>query len=81
MDSTVFDPGARDAQCSVPFAVAAGYAHRDDPGQDFPFMAPVHLDEHPLALTVDHLVELRDAVVAMGDSPVYEQHDDFIVFP
>jgi hydroxyacylglutathione hydrolase len=51
------------------------------PGVDFPFGAPVHLDEHPLALGVDHLVELRDAVVAMGDTPVYEAHDDFIVYP
>jgi len=51
------------------------------PGVDFPFQAPVHLDEHELPLGVEHLVELRDAVVAMGDTPQYEAHDDFIVFP
>jgi glyoxylase-like metal-dependent hydrolase (beta-lactamase superfamily II) len=51
------------------------------PGQDFAFGATMHPDEHPLALTRDHLVELRDAVMAMGGSPVVEAHDDFIVYP
>jgi hypothetical protein len=51
------------------------------PGVDFPFQAPVHEGEHPLPLALDHLVELRDAVLAMGDSPQYEVHDSFIVYP
>ncbi len=51
------------------------------PGQDFPFAAPTHPDEHPLELTRDHLVELRDAVEAMGNNPVLQAHDDFIVYP
>jgi hydroxyacylglutathione hydrolase len=51
------------------------------PTVDFEFGATMHPDEHPLELTRDHLVELRDAVDAMGDTPVYEAHDDFIVVP
>lgn len=51
------------------------------PGQDYPFGADAHPDEHELALDRDHLVELRDAVVAMGGEPSYEAHDDFIIFP
>lgn len=51
------------------------------PGVDFPFGASMHPDEHGLPLTTDHLFELRDAVEAMGDAPMYEIHDDFIVFP
>jgi glyoxylase-like metal-dependent hydrolase (beta-lactamase superfamily II) len=50
-------------------------------GVEIPFGAMMHPDEHPLPLTVDHLVELHDAVVAMGNDPMYEIHDDFIIFP
>jgi hypothetical protein len=32
-------------------------------------------------LTRSHLIELRDAVVAMQDAPQVEVHDDFIVWP
>ncbi len=51
------------------------------PGEDYPFGATAHPDEHGLPLTIEHVVELRDAVVAMGNQPVMEVHDDFIVFP
>lgn len=51
------------------------------PGQDFPFGATVHPDEHGLPLGLDHLLELRDAVQAMGNMPQYEAHDDFIIYP
>lgn len=50
------------------------------PGEDFPFGADEHPDEHALQLEWDHLVELRDAVDAM-DVPQIEAHDDFIVYP
>ncbi|MEM7157895.1 MAG: MBL fold metallo-hydrolase [Myxococcota bacterium] len=50
-------------------------------GQDYPFGADAHPDERELALHREHLVELRDAVVAMGGEPSYEAHDDFIIFP
>lgn len=51
------------------------------PGVDFPFGATDHPNEHPLELTRSHLIELRDAVVAMQDAPQVEVHDDFIVWP
>ena len=51
------------------------------PGVDFAAQSCGHPDEHALPLTLDHLLELRDAVVAMGDTPAYEVHDDFIVVP
>lgn len=51
------------------------------PGVDFEFGATMHPDEHPLELSLEHLVELRDAVVAMGSRGSYEVHDDFIIFP
>jgi hydroxyacylglutathione hydrolase len=50
------------------------------PGVDFPFGADEHPDEHELQLDYAHLVELRDAVLAM-DVPEIEAHDDFIVYP
>jgi hypothetical protein len=51
------------------------------PGVDFPFGADAHPDEHPLPLTYDHLVELRDALDAMGGVPSLDVHDDFIIYP
>lgn len=53
----------------------------DQPGVDFPFGATMHPQEHRLPLERGHLIELRDAVVAMGNAPVYEVHDDFVIFP
>lgn len=52
----------------------------DQPGVDFDFGADEHPGERALELGLEHLVELRDAVVAM-DEPVQEVHDDFIIFP
>jgi glyoxylase-like metal-dependent hydrolase (beta-lactamase superfamily II) len=51
------------------------------PGVEIPFGSTMHANEHALPLTVDHLLELRDAVEAMGNDPMYEIHDDFIVYP
>jgi glyoxylase-like metal-dependent hydrolase (beta-lactamase superfamily II) len=55
----------------------------NDAGVPFPFGAQVHLDEHELELSRDHLLELRDSVEAMAalGSQSTEVHDDFIVFP
>ena len=50
------------------------------PGQDFPFGADEHPDEHVLELSWDHLAELRDAVDAPA-YPDYDAHDDFILYP
>ncbi len=51
------------------------------PGVDFRFGAPSHPDERELGLDLSHVLELRDAVVAMGNAPEYEVHDDFIIVP
>jgi len=51
------------------------------PGDDFPFGADQHPNEHVLQLDAAHLFELDDAVQAMGGSPTLEVHDDFIVYP
>jgi glyoxylase-like metal-dependent hydrolase (beta-lactamase superfamily II) len=49
-------------------------------GVDFQFGADQHPDEHPLQLTLDHLLELQSGVSAMN-TPSYEVHDDFIIYP
>ncbi len=51
------------------------------PGDDFPFGATSHPDEHPLQLERGHVQELFDAVRDMQAAPHIEVHDDFIVFP
>jgi glyoxylase-like metal-dependent hydrolase (beta-lactamase superfamily II) len=51
------------------------------PGDDYDFGVTSHPNEHPLQLGVEHLAELRDAVNAMGNTPVRDTHDDFIVYP
>ncbi|MBC23110.1 MAG: MBL fold metallo-hydrolase [Phycisphaerae bacterium] len=51
------------------------------PGDDYPFGATHHPDEHPIQLGREHLVELYEALLAMGSNPVYEVHDDFIIYP
>lgn len=51
------------------------------PMVDFPFGSDVHPNEHELELGLEHLVELNDAVVAMGNQAVLEAHDDFIIYP
>ncbi|MFO0826537.1 MAG: MBL fold metallo-hydrolase [Phycisphaerales bacterium] len=54
---------------------------RDVPGQDFPVGSTSHPNEHALQLTRDHLLELNSACIALGNTPVYQVHDDFIIFP
>ena len=51
------------------------------PFDDFPFGSTVHIDEHPLELKRDHVLELRDGVVGMADAPFIEPHREFIIFP
>jgi glyoxylase-like metal-dependent hydrolase (beta-lactamase superfamily II) len=51
------------------------------PGQDFPMRAPAHPSEHRLELPYADLLELQAAVHRMGDTPVRDTHDDFIVYP
>ncbi len=51
------------------------------PGQDFPMRAPAHPNEHALELPYADLLELQAAVHKMGETPVRDRHDDFIVYP
>jgi hydroxyacylglutathione hydrolase len=51
------------------------------PGDDYTIGANSHPNEHPLQLTREHLVELNNACIAMGNTPVLEVHDDFIIYP
>jgi glyoxylase-like metal-dependent hydrolase (beta-lactamase superfamily II) len=51
------------------------------PGRDYVDAAPTHPDEHVLELPYADLLELQAAVHRMGDTPVREVHDDFIVYP
>ena len=51
------------------------------PFEDFPFGSTVHIDEHPLELGREHLLELMDGVLAMADAPFIEAHREFIIWP
>ena len=51
------------------------------PGQDYPNPAFKRPDEHALELPYADLLELRAAVVKMGDAPVRDVHPDFILTP
>jgi glyoxylase-like metal-dependent hydrolase (beta-lactamase superfamily II) len=50
-------------------------------GQDYPREAPAHAAEHPLALPVSAIEELRAAVTAAKSPPAIDRHRDFIVYP
>jgi glyoxylase-like metal-dependent hydrolase (beta-lactamase superfamily II) len=66
---------------NVAFVLGTHIEMTTTPGDDFPFGATQHPNEHALELSVDHLTELNAAVEAMGNNPVLEVHDDFIVYP
>lgn len=51
------------------------------PGVDFPIGSTSHYNERELQLTRDHLLELNQAIKAMGNQPVKEVHNDFIIYP
>jgi glyoxylase-like metal-dependent hydrolase (beta-lactamase superfamily II) len=50
-------------------------------GDDYPMGADEHPGEHALQLDYSVLLELEQAVNAMGASPEYEPHADFIIYP
>lgn len=50
-------------------------------GKDFAQAAPTHPSEHALELPYADLLELQAAIHKMGETPVKDVHDDFIVFP
>lgn len=51
------------------------------PGDDYPIGANSHPNEHVLQLGREHLIELNNACIAMGNTPVLQVHDDFIIYP
>jgi len=51
------------------------------PGVDYPVRTTYQPEEHALAMTPANILELYDALLKMGDTPVREIHNDFIVYP
>ncbi|MCZ6598103.1 MAG: MBL fold metallo-hydrolase [Planctomycetota bacterium] len=51
------------------------------PGEFYMYGTKVHPEERRLELEVHHLLELDEALEAMGDDAEYEKHDDFVVYP
>ncbi len=51
------------------------------PGQDFAIGVNAHPNERDLVLGENELAELQAAIQAMGNTPVRQSHDDFIIFP
>lgn len=52
-----------------------------EPGRDYPGRAPAHPNEHALELPYADLLELQAAIHKVGDKPLRDIHDDFIVTP
>ena len=52
-----------------------------EPGIDFPLGSVEHPNEHRLELGPQHLTELNNVLVGMGEQPRREVRDDFIVHP
>ena len=50
-------------------------------GVDYPTGTKFQPEEHQLALKPAHIFELFDAVTKMGERPVRQVHDDFIIEP
>ncbi len=51
------------------------------PGVAYPYGTNYQPEERVLQLGPEHIVELNDAVQAMGNTPMVEVHDDFIISP
>ena len=51
------------------------------PSVAYPYGTVYQPNEHVLQLTRDHLVELNNACIQMGNTPHYEVHNSFIIFP
>jgi glyoxylase-like metal-dependent hydrolase (beta-lactamase superfamily II) len=51
------------------------------PGVDYPVRTTYQPEEHALALSASHVLELHEALVRMGDTPIRDTHKDFIVYP
>ena len=69
------------AQNQVEWVLGTHIEMTTTPGVDFPFGATQHPNERALELLPAHVTELNQAVQAMGNTPVQEVHDDFIIYP
>jgi hydroxyacylglutathione hydrolase len=50
-------------------------------GKDYPMGTTYQPEEHILPLSLDKLYELNEALRMLGQTPKYEVHDDFIIYP
>ena len=69
------------AQSKVEYVLGTHIEMTSSPGVPFDFQSTFHPNEHRLQLCVDHIRELNCALQAMGDNPVQETHNDFIIVP
>jgi glyoxylase-like metal-dependent hydrolase (beta-lactamase superfamily II) len=51
------------------------------PGVDYPVGTTYQPEERELQMTPAHILELYEAVLKMGEGPVRDVHNDFIVYP
>jgi hydroxyacylglutathione hydrolase len=51
------------------------------PGVAYPYGTTYQPEEHVLQLGLAHLVELDDALIALGSTPAEQVHDDFVIDP
>jgi glyoxylase-like metal-dependent hydrolase (beta-lactamase superfamily II) len=65
----------------VKYILGAHIEMTSTPGKDYADAAPTHAFERQLQLPYADLLELQAAVHAMGETPVKDVHNDFIVFP
>ena len=65
----------------VSYVLGAHVEMKNEPEQIYPLGSPYQPNEHVLELGLRHLLELRDACVAMGPLPWHEVHDDFVIYP
>ena len=52
-----------------------------DAGKDYPTGTTFQPKEHRLPLQLKDLTELNEALKKIGDKPVYQRHDHFIIYP
>ncbi len=69
------------ADREVAYVLGCHIEMTNEPGVDQEYRGAVHPDEHVLQLGHDQLLELRDAVRAMGNEARRDVHDHFLVVP
>ena len=67
------------ARNQISYVLGAHVEMTSRPRVHYEYGTPFQPDEHVLQLGVRHLLELRDACEAMGNTPRHEVHDDFVI--